>query len=82
MPGRGQIPSEKNLAMLDGCAPGHTIRRKKQQHWVTYNERTYWRLPTGEHGSTNPDIEVGHVRKMIRHLWIDDDCARRLLPQL
>ena len=68
--------------MLAECAPGHTIERKKHHYWVRYESMTFRALPLGEHGKENPEIEIGYIRKMIRHLSIDLDCAKKHLPIL
>ena len=68
--------------MLDACAPG-SVRTPGEHKWrVVWGGRTYPSLPRGEHGKTNPEIGVGHVRKMIRHLGIDMACAKQHLPIL
>ena len=82
MPSHGQIRLRKVWAMLDVCALGY--RRVKRTHnwWVMYGEKTYRHLPLGPHGKqTNPDIQIGHVKNMVRHLGIDG-CAKRELPHL
>lgn len=70
------------FAMLDVCAPGHE-RMAKTHHWrIEYRDRTFPTLPLGEHGRRiNPDIQVGVVKKMARHLGILE-CAQAELPQL
>lgn len=69
-------------AMLRACAPG-CRPKETDHHWaVTYQGKTYRRLPLGSHGRRhNPEIEAGHVRQMVRFLGIED-CARRRLPDL
>lgn len=68
--------------MLGRCASGYTIEEKKHHHWVRYNGRTFESLPKGEHGARVPEIEIGHIVGMIRDLGIDEECARRAIPQL
>lgn len=65
-------------AMLDDCASGHT-KRASDHYWiVSYNSKTYRSLPLGPHGKRqNPDIEAGHVRSLVRHLQIPQDCASK-----
>jgi hypothetical protein len=68
--------------MLDACAEGYTVEDKTHRRWVRYRDHTF-HLPLGEHGTReNPEIEVGYVKSMIRHLQIDERCAKRELPQL
>ena len=68
--------------MLDACAPGARIVAKEHRNWVLYNGLTYRGLPLGEHGARkNPAIEIGHVRRMARHLNILD-CAKKQIQNL
>ena len=57
--------------MLDDCAPGHGIRLATHSRVITYNGRVYRTFPKFD------NIELGHVRKMVRYLGIDKDCAER-----
>lgn len=71
------------LRMLDRCAPGAAIENKKHRYWVRYGGKTYRGLPLGRHGRReNPEVEIGHVRQLIRYFGIDGDCARRAIPAL
>lgn len=67
--------------MLDECAPGYSIERKVHRQWVRYKEKTY-HLPKGQHGRKDPEIEKGHIKRMVNHLEIDWACATRHLPVL
>ncbi len=60
--------------MLEECARGYTVRLATHSRVITYGGRVYRSLPKFD------KIELGHIRKMIRHLSIDLDCARRHLP--
>ena len=62
--------------MLESCAPQSTIRAAKHSYVVKYNGLIHWNLP--KHKS----IELGHVRKMVRHLGLDSECVRKYMPQL
>ena len=57
--------------MLDGCAPGYTLRLANHSRVVTYNNKVYRTLPKSD------NIELGHIRKMVRHLEINRECAER-----
>jgi hypothetical protein len=57
--------------MLDKCALGHTIRRTTHGKVVAFNDKVYRDLPKFD------EIEIGHIRKMVRHLGIDKECARK-----
>ncbi len=61
---------------LGHCAKGATIRLATHSRVVQYNGRTYRSLPKYS------EIELGHIRKMIRHLKIDRDCMSRYIPNL
>lgn len=78
----GTIALKEVWRMLDYCAHGHT-RQEKTHNWcIRFNGKTYPSFPLGEHGARkNPDVEVGHVRKMARSLGITE-CAKGRLPQL
>jgi len=68
--------------MLATCAPGHT-RKERDHHWVVmFNGRTFPSLPKGPHGKrTNPGIQIGHVRQMVRLLEVEA-CAKQQIETL
>lgn len=76
-----QVSHSAVWKMLRKCAPGHTRELKTHYYWIGYKDKTYRSFPKGAHGSKDPDVELGHVRKMARHLEILD-CAKKYLPQL
>lgn len=81
MSSRGCLPLNDIFKMLDECAPGHT-RKSGDHYWVIiFHGKIYYDLPKGEHGAKNPDIQIGHVKKLIRRLLIED-CAKKYLPIL
>lgn len=65
--------------MLRACAPGHNVHEETHHYWVYFRDKSYRNLPKGEHGKRDPEIEIGHIRKMIRNLHIDEECARKHL---
>ena len=67
--------------MLDECASGYSIEKKEHKQWVRYNEKTY-HLPKGEHSTKDPEIEKGHIKRMVNHLEICLECAKQYLPIL
>ena len=76
MPSLAQVKLSEIEAMLEGCSPGSRIIPKKHHHWVFDSKGgIYKSLPLGGHGKKNPKIELGHVRKMARHLGFEE-CAR------
>jgi hypothetical protein len=68
--------------MLRRCAEGAEVELKEHHYWVRYNGLTFRSISKGRHGARIPDVEIGHVVGMIRHLGIDIDCARREIVQL
>lgn len=82
MGSKGMIRLSAVFEMLDLCAPEH-VRVAKTHHWrITFAGRTYPTLPLGKHGHRrDPEIERGHVRKLIRHFGLED-CAKQILPDL
>lgn len=59
------------LRMLEQCAPGFSLRLATHSRVVSYGAKVYRTLPKFD------NIELGHVRKMVRYLEIDKDCAKR-----
>jgi hypothetical protein len=56
--------------MLDECASGYTIRLANHSRVVKFNGKLYRTLPKFK------EIELGHVRKMVRHFEIKDCAAK------
>jgi hypothetical protein len=61
----------KVLRMLEKCAPGSTVRLANHSRVVIFNRKVYPSLPKFD------DIELGHIRKMVRFLGIDKECAKK-----
>jgi hypothetical protein len=81
MPSSGTADLKDIFKMLDVCAPEH-VRKQADHYWhIKYNGKHYSNFPKGEHGSKNPQIQIGHIRKIIRFFNIEE-CAKRLLPIL
>ena len=82
MSSSGQVKLSKVWKMLDACAPGY--QKTLQQHnWrIDYQGRRYPNLQLGKRKSNTPEVELGHVEKMVNHLLIDRNCAWKHLPQL
>jgi hypothetical protein len=57
--------------MLKECAPNSSVRLATHSRVVDFNGKVYRTLPKFD------KIELGHVRKMVRHLGINPDCAKR-----
>ena len=82
MTSSGTVKLKRIFTMLDNCAKGHTRKPGKHHIIVKYKAETFWALPKGGHGEKNPEIEIGHIRKLIRYLKIDNECAESYLPIL
>ncbi len=87
MVSRRLVLFKKIKEMLSECAPSHEVVEKTHFYWVTWKDRIYRTLPKGSHKdrgkrSGQAEIEIGHVKKMIRHLQIDFECARKVIPRL
>ena len=77
----GQTSLDAVFAMLDKCAPGHQ-RNQGTHFWtVMYRGRTFPNLPKGGHDSKG-EIQIPKVEKLVRHLEIDKECARRMIAGL
>jgi len=59
------------LRMLEHCANGFDIRRTTHGRRVAYNGKVFPDVPKFD------DIQIGHIRKMVRHLGINQECARQ-----
>ncbi len=62
--------------MLKNCAPGFTVRLANHSRVIHFGGKVYPSLPKFD------DIEHGHIRKMVRFLGIDVDCASKWLPRV
>jgi len=75
MGSNGTVKMKAVLEMLQHCASGFEIDEKTHHHSIKFNGKCYPALPKGRHGKRhNPEIQIGHVKKMARHLGIYD-CA-------
>jgi hypothetical protein len=78
----GRVPLNDVWTMLKACAPGYRAV-ERAHHWcVYYKTHTYPSLPKGEHGARkNPEIQIGHIKRMCRLFGILD-CAKRKIETL
>jgi hypothetical protein len=74
----GQVSLKTVWAMLDACAPGHTRELHTHHYCIRFQGQTYPTFPKGRHGSSDPLIQVGHVKRMVRFFHISE-CAKRHL---
>jgi len=70
------IPFGDVERMLKVCAEGYTIRFATHCHVVTYNGLVFRGLPDYK------DLQINHVRKLVRSLQINRECAEAQLPKL
>lgn len=64
--------------MLDECLPGHS-RTEGDHYWAIKRKedgKIFATLPTGKHGAKRPEVEIGHVRQMVR-LFEIGPCASK-----
>lgn len=82
MASRGQVRWKDISRMLDVCAAGWTCEIKTHRRWVYYGGLKFT-LPLGKHGKgrANAEIEIGHVRALVRQFDILD-CAKSKLEVL
>lgn len=78
----GQVKLSKGWKMLRKCAEGYEKIEQPHKWRIEYHGRTFPDLPLGNRTSKTPEVELGVVRKMIRHLGIDPECAYEYLPQV
>lgn len=64
------VPYADVVRMLENCAKGFEIRRTTHGRKVDFGSKSYRNLPKHE------SIFIFEVRKMVRHLGIDKDCAQ------
>ena len=64
--------------MLSNCAGGYEIRDTRHNRRIQYNGVFYPSFP----GKQYDDIEIGHIRSLIRTLKIDIECAKQYVPHL
>lgn len=78
----GQVKLAKVWKMLDRCADGYTAVQQGHNWRVMWRGQTFPNLQLGKRKSKTPEVEMGGVEKMVKHLGIDRDCAWHHLPQL
>lgn len=83
MASTGRVLLRAVFDMLNECAPGHQITQTDHYIRVRWSGKVYPSLPRGEHGKreARAEIQIPHVRKMVRILGIQD-CAHRFLEAL
>jgi hypothetical protein len=56
--------------MLTKCASGWSKVEKTHNYQISFNGLFYPSFPKGEHGKGSPDIQLSHVRKLVRFFGI------------
>ncbi|MFO8072729.1 MAG: hypothetical protein R6V85_12730 [Polyangia bacterium] len=67
--------------MLKKCAPGYTKKERKHNWLIRYDGKSFPNLPKGAHKRRKAEIEIGHVRQLVR-LFEIEDCAAAEIPAL
>lgn len=83
MPGYGQIRWKALADAMDALLPGWYYEDKGHGRYVFCKaiRPDSVKLPKGAHGRTNPEVELGHVKKLFRFFGKLPD-AKRLIEQL
>lgn len=69
--------------MLDRCGAGWSERLNEHHRWISFGGRTWVEFPKGAGtGGRDYEVHAWQVRRMLKHLAIDLDCARREIPAL
>jgi hypothetical protein len=77
----GLVKLKQIKKMLRKCADGYSIETKTHAYWVSWRGRTFRTLPRNQH-SKKEEVEIGHIRSMVRHLEVDKDCAKQHIRAL
>ena len=80
MSSSGQIRWKSLRRHLDVLLPGWTLRVSDHRRYVSFAGQVA-QLPKGGHGKSNPEIEIGHVKRLFRAFDRLDE-ARERIPQL
>ena len=77
MASSGQIRWKPLKKHMDNLLPGWSEQVGDHRRGVRFGGKTSW-LPLGPHGSSNPEIELGHVKKMFRHFGRLSEARQRI----
>jgi hypothetical protein len=78
----GLVELSAVFAMLDDCAKGHTRSLGDHKWVIRYKGITFPSLPKGQHEKRDGEIKFGYVRRLVRALKIELECASRHFPAL
>ena len=76
MASAGQVPQKKIWDMLDECAPGWNKNETDHFICLRWKSRTYPSFPK------HPQVDIGHIRKMVRELGVDKACSQKQIEAL
>lgn len=80
MASTGQIGWRSLKGHLDTLLPGWEEQQTTHKRLVFFADEVF-PLPKGAHGRADPEIQLGHVRKMFRFFGKLDE-AKKQIPQL
>lgn len=64
------------IRMLEDCTPGFTSRLATHSYVIKWGGRIYRSLPKHD------NLELGYIRKLVRSLQINPECANKHFPGL
>lgn len=82
MPTSGCVRLSKIKKMLQQCAPGHRMIEQPHSYRIEYGDRVYPALQLGRRNVADPEIQRGHIKKLVRALALDVCCVKKHLPQI
>lgn len=69
--------------MLDSCAKGWKCDDSDHYWVITFNGKTFPKLPLGKHGRrTNPEVKLGYAKKLATFFGLSRACVEKHVPQL
>ena len=68
------VPFKNVKKMMKNCAEGFTMRTTDHNRRFKYNGTFYPSFPKHD------DVEIGHVRSLVRALRINKQCAEDFVP--
>lgn len=80
MTSRGTVKLSVVWEMLDHCAKGHSRHEGRHNWTIRFAGTTYPSFPAGAH-TKKKEIEIGHVRRLVRYFGLQE-CAKKHFPGL
>lgn len=78
MASKGTIRLSKLRDMLKVCLPDATIKSLGRNYWFRNGANEYL-IPPGDHGDSDPEIQMGRIRALVARLGVDPACAKAQL---